>query len=43
MTIILNDQILPDELDSNANIEKIFSVIDRSFRLQNTNDNFKSV
>ena len=43
MTMILNGQILPNELESNENIEKIFSVIDRSFRFQNNNNNFKSV
>ena len=42
-TMILNGQILPNELESNENIEKIFSVIDRSFRFQNNNNNFKSV
>ena len=42
MTMILNDQILPDELDSKINLEKLFAVIDTAFRNQTDEDDFKT-
>ena len=43
MNMILNGQILPEELDSKINLEKIFSVIDSSFRKQSDDKDYKTV
>ncbi len=42
MTMIHNGQILPEELDSKINLEKLFAVIDTAFRNQTDEDNFKT-
>ena len=42
MTMIHNGQILPEELDSKINLEKLFAVIDTAFRNQTDEDDFKT-
>ncbi len=42
MTMILNGQILPEELDSKINIEKILSVIDAAFLKESDNEKNRS-